>query len=71
MRISTNAELMAERMTSLGLVAAVWKHGAEMMDGMNHQKIAWPRFAGSEIADLSAYLHGFEFKRRTIRAASE
>lgn len=63
--------MMAGRMTSLGLVAALWKHGPEMMNRMQRQKIAWPRFAGSEMADLSAYLHGLEFKRRTIGAASE
>jgi hypothetical protein len=25
---------------------------------------AWPRFDGTEMADLTAYLHGLEFKRR-------
>jgi hypothetical protein len=34
------------------------------MNRMQRQKIAWPRFSGSEMADLSAYLHGFELKRR-------
>ena len=62
---------MAGHMTSLGLVAALWKHGPETMNRMRRQKIAWPRFAGSEMADLSAYLHGLEFKQRTVHAASE
>ena len=57
--------MMAGRMTSFGLVAALWKHGPEMMKRMQRQKIAWPHFAGSEMADLTAYLHGLEFKRRT------
>jgi hypothetical protein len=57
--------MMAGHMTSLGLVAALWKHGPEMMKRMQRQKIAWPHFAGSEMADLTAYLHGLEFKRRT------
>ena len=58
--------MMAGRMTSYGLVAALWKHGPEMMNGIERRKIAWPHFAGSEMADLSAYLHGLEFKRRTV-----
>jgi mono/diheme cytochrome c family protein len=57
--------MMAGRMTSFGLVAALWKHGPEMMTRMQRQKIAWPHFAGSEMADLSAYLHGLQFKQRT------
>ena len=57
--------MMEGRMTSFGLVAALWKHGPEMMNRMQRQKIVWPHFAGSEMADLSAYLHGRQFKRRT------
>ena len=55
---------MAGHMTSYGLVAALWKHGPEMMDRMQKRKIAWPNFDGIEMADLSAYLHGLQFKRR-------
>jgi mono/diheme cytochrome c family protein len=57
--------LMTGRMTSYGLVAALWKHGPEMMTRMQCRQITWPRFEGHEMADLSAYLHGLEFKRRT------
>ncbi len=59
--------MMAGRMTSFGLVAALWKHGPEMMNGMKRRKIDWPHFEGSEMANLSAYLHGLEFKRRASR----
>jgi cytochrome c len=59
--------VMAGRMTSFGLVAALWKHGPEMMSRMQRRKIAWPHFEGSEMADLSAYLHGLEFKQRASR----
>jgi cytochrome c551/c552 len=55
---------MAGRMTSYGLVAALWKHGPEMMNQMQRRNIAWPHFEGPELADLSAYLHGLQFKRR-------
>jgi hypothetical protein len=53
-------------MTSLGMVAALWKHGPAMADRMRRDKVAWPRFKGSEMADLIAYLHGAEFKRRNL-----
>jgi cytochrome c2 len=57
---------MVGTMTSLGMVAALWKHGPAMADRMRREKIAWPRFSGSEMADLIAYLHGVEFKRRNL-----
>jgi hypothetical protein len=55
---------MADRMTSYGMVAALWKHGPAMMDRMQLQKIPWPPFKGSEMADLTTYLHGLRFKQR-------
>jgi mono/diheme cytochrome c family protein len=55
---------MAGRMTSFDMVAALWKHGPVMLDRMRLQKISWPRFTGSEMADLAAYLHGFALKQR-------
>jgi hypothetical protein len=51
-------------MTSFDLVAALWKHGPAMLDRMRQQKLAWPQFAGTEMADLTAYLHGAELKHR-------
>jgi len=57
---------MAGRMTSQGLVAALWKHGPQMMETMRNRKVAWPHFSGSEMADLSAYLNGLQFKWRAI-----
>jgi mono/diheme cytochrome c family protein len=55
---------MAGRMTSFDMVAALWKHGPMMLDRMRQKKIPWPRFSGSEMADLAAYLHGFALKQR-------
>jgi mono/diheme cytochrome c family protein len=55
---------MAGRMTSFDMVAALWKHGPVMLDRMRLKKIAWPRFSGSEMADLAAYLHGSSLKQR-------
>ena len=64
---------MAGRMTSFEMVAALWKHGPEMLNRMRLKKISWPRFNGTEMADLGAYLHGFTLKHRrpTIDAAGQ
>lgn len=56
---------LAGRMTSFDMVAALWKHGPAMLDRMRQQRLAWPRFAGTEMADLTAYLHGAELKQRS------
>jgi len=55
---------MAGRMTSFDMVAALWKHGPVMLDRMRQKKTSWPRFSGSEMADLAAYLHGLSLKQR-------
>lgn len=61
---------MAGRMTSYEMVAAIWRHGPAMMNLMRQRGVAWPRFSGSEMADLTAYLHGLEFRPRTRGPAS-
>ena len=55
---------MAGRMTSYDMMAVLWNHGPAMNKTMGIRKINWPRFDGAEMADLTAYLHGYEFKRR-------
>jgi cytochrome c2 len=60
---------MGGRMTSFGIAAALWKHGPAMLQKMRERKYAWPRFTGSEMADLSAYLHGLELKQRPAATA--
>ncbi len=55
---------MAGRMTSFGMVAALWKHGPVMLSNMRLMRISWPRFSGSEMADLAAYLYGSRLKQR-------
>jgi cytochrome c2 len=55
---------MAGRMTSFEMAAALWKHGPAMSEAMLQKKIRWPRFDGVDMADLTSYLHGYEFKRR-------
>jgi hypothetical protein len=51
-------------MTSFDMVAALWKHGPVMLNRMRLKRISWPRFSGSEMADLTAYLHGLQLKQR-------
>jgi mono/diheme cytochrome c family protein len=56
---------MSGRTTSFGMVAAVWKHGPAMLASMRQRSVPWPRFTGSEMADISAYLYGLQLRRRT------
>ena len=56
---------MTGRMTSFGMVAALWKHGPAMQLSMRQRKIPWPQFKGSDMADISAYLYGLQLRRRT------
>jgi mono/diheme cytochrome c family protein len=55
---------LAGRMTSFDMVAALWKHGPAMLDRMRQRGLPWPHFTGTEMADLTAYLHGAELKHR-------
>lgn len=55
---------MAGSMTSFGMVAALWKHGPTMLKTMRSKNISWPRFSGSEMADLTTYLRGTQLRRR-------
>jgi mono/diheme cytochrome c family protein len=60
---------LAGRTTSYDMAAAAWKHVPAMLDRRTPRRFSWPSFAGTEMADLSAYLHGLELKRRPGRAA--
>ncbi|MGH9648467.1 MAG: c-type cytochrome, partial [Bryobacteraceae bacterium] len=40
------------------IVSVLWHHGPTMLDQMKTKGIAWPRFEGSEMANLIAYLNG-------------
>jgi mono/diheme cytochrome c family protein len=46
----------------LGTIPAMWNHAMEMEGKMQQQQIAWPRFDGSEMADLQAYLRAARAK---------
>ena len=40
----------------LGTIPAMWNHALEMEGRMREKEIVWPRFQGSDMADLQAYL---------------
>jgi mono/diheme cytochrome c family protein len=39
------------------MVSVLWHHGPAMLDRMKAKGIAWPRFDGTQMADLIAYLN--------------
>ena len=48
---------VSEVFSPITLTSAVWRHGPSMMEKMKEQKIPWPEFNGSEMADLITYLN--------------
>jgi mono/diheme cytochrome c family protein len=42
--------------SGVAMVSALWHHGPRMLDGMKAKKISWPRFEGSQMSDLIAFL---------------
>ncbi|HLX46374.1 MAG TPA: c-type cytochrome [Bryobacteraceae bacterium] len=43
--------------TGAAMVSALWRHGPRMMEQMNGKHIAWPRFDGTQMADVIAFLN--------------
>jgi mono/diheme cytochrome c family protein len=39
------------------MVSALWRHGPSMLNQMQKDGVQWPRFEGSQMADLIAYLN--------------
>jgi mono/diheme cytochrome c family protein len=39
------------------MVSALWRHGPSMLSQMQKDRVQWPRFEGSQMADLIAYLN--------------
>jgi mono/diheme cytochrome c family protein len=46
-----------EAYSPMTLSAAVWRHGSGMMQQMKQQRLDWPQFERSEMADLIAYMN--------------
>ncbi len=43
--------------TTVAMVAAIWHHGPAMLDRFHEKNLTWPRFDGTEMSDLIAYLN--------------
>ncbi len=43
------------------MASVLWLHGPAMLEKLNKMNRPWPRFAGSEMADLTTYLNSPEF----------
>ncbi|MEO7142071.1 MAG: c-type cytochrome [Bryobacteraceae bacterium] len=43
--------------TGIGMVSALWQHGPAMLDRFPEKKLSWPRFDGTQMSDLIAYLN--------------
>ena len=57
---SSGAPKLAEMKSTFSaatMVSALWHHGPGMLDRMKAKGMAWPRFDGSEMANLIAYLN--------------
>ena len=50
----------SETYSPITLMSAVSRHGPAMAESMRQNGISWPRFQGSEMADLIAYLNSRE-----------
>ncbi|MCC6538803.1 MAG: c-type cytochrome [Bryobacterales bacterium] len=55
--MAPSLESRAQPLHAIGVVSALWRHGPAMHARMREQKVAWPRFQGSEMADLIAYVN--------------
>lgn len=45
------------RFSPLFATSAVWKHGFQMLEGLEKRRMKWPSLTGTEMADLIAYLN--------------
>jgi mono/diheme cytochrome c family protein len=46
-----------EEYSPITLTTALWQHGPTMLEAMQRQGLAWPKFEGTEMTDLIAYLN--------------
>jgi cytochrome c2 len=43
--------------SAVSMISALWRHGPKMLNMMEQKKVAWPRFDGTQMADLIAFLN--------------
>lgn len=48
---------LSGKLDAAAFVAAIWRHGPEMLSAMKQKKLAWPRFSGDELSHLLAYIN--------------
>ena len=46
----------AEGYSDITMISILWRHGPAMLERMKQRNLPWPRFTGSQMADLIAYL---------------
>jgi mono/diheme cytochrome c family protein len=49
--------------SAVTMISAVWNHGPTMLKQMNAKQIPWPRFDGSDMADLISFLNSETLRR--------
>ena len=52
-----NLKEQAGNFSAVTMISALWRHGPRMLNMMQQKKVAWPRFDGSQMADLIAFLN--------------
>jgi mono/diheme cytochrome c family protein len=43
--------------SAVSMISALWRHGPRMLNMMEQKKVVWPRFEGTQMADLIAFLN--------------
>ena len=59
----------AELYSPITLTSAVWRHTPEMFAAVRRADVSWPRFQGSEMADVIAYLNSRVLVRIAVPVA--
>jgi cytochrome c2 len=49
--------LQGRQFSATAMVSVLWRHGPRMLDQMKTKGLGWPRFDGTQMADLIAYLN--------------
>ena len=54
---AAKAPKLAGNFNGTTMVSALWRHGPAMLEQMKKDGVRWPRFEGSQMADLIAFLN--------------
>lgn len=53
--------------TGVSMVTALWHHGPAMLESFREKKLPWPRFDGTQMSDLIAYLNTREQEGKKVK----